>query len=90
MEEEDDADDEDERRSRFDKAVKFLERHDITYPSAITDRDDVYAAYFVRSLPSTLLIDDQGRIVDYSLGVESARELVQRAAAMLPDDGASG
>jgi hypothetical protein len=77
--------DADERRSDFAKGQQFLERREISYPAAITDRDDIYRAYHVRSPPGLALVDDQGRIVDFAISLESARSLMQRAAALVAE-----
>lgn len=75
-------DDQEERRSDFAKAQRFLADRRITYPTAITDRDDVYRAYRVPSPPGMALIDAQGLVVDYAISLESARSLMQKAAAL--------
>ncbi len=74
--------DEESRRSEFAKAQEFLRRRNLTYPAAITDNDDIYRAYEVRSLPSTVLVDQRGRVVDYALGLKSSRSLMQRAVVL--------
>ena len=79
----DKPEDVDERRSDFAKAQKFLERRGFSYPAAITDRDDIYRAYRVRSPPGIALVDDQGRIVDFAISLESARSLMQKAAELV-------
>jgi len=79
----DHPEDEEERRSDFDKARKFLAGRDITYPTAITDRDDLYRSYRTSSPPSTFLVDAQGRVVDYGIDLESVRALMERAVAMV-------
>ena len=84
----DTPDDGEERQSDFDKAQRFLEGRDLTYPAAITDRDDLYRAYRVRSPPGTALIDEQGRVVDFAISLESARALMEKAATMV--DGGTG
>jgi thiol-disulfide isomerase/thioredoxin len=84
----DDPDDEAERSSDFDKAQSFLTSREITYPTAITDRLDLYQAYKTASPPSTYLVDDEGRVVDYGISLESVRVLMERAAAMISEGSA--
>ena len=73
----------DQRNSDFAKAQRFLEGRDLTYPAAITDADDLYSAYRVRSPPGTALVDDQGRVVDFAISLDSARDLMRRAVSMV-------
>jgi len=72
-----------ERRSDFAKGRQFLEQREINYPAAITDRDDIYRAYRVPSPPGMALVDHEGRIVDFAISLESARSLMQKAAALV-------
>jgi thiol-disulfide isomerase/thioredoxin len=74
-----------ERRSDFDKAVAFLDGRDLTIPAAITDRDELYAACRVTTPPGLVLVDAGGRVVDFAIGLDRAREVMQRAVAMLAD-----
>ncbi len=83
--------DEAERQSDFTKAQEFLRSYDLTYPAAITDREDIFEAFLVRGLPSTALVDERGRIVDYAAGLPDSRALMVRAAALATGaTGASG
>ena len=85
----DDPEDADSRRKDFDRAKRFLENRELTYPAAITDRNDIYDAYLVSSPPATALVDRDGRVVDYAISLESARDLMDKAVAML-DQSSSG
>ena len=79
----DDPEDAGRRRSDFAKGQQFLKRREISYPSAITDRVDIYRAYHVPSPPGLALVDDQGRILDFAISLESARSLMQKAAELV-------
>ncbi len=79
----DNPDDDEKRRSDFEKARKFLEKRDLTYPSAITGDPEVFRAYQAPSVPRTILVDDQGRVVDYAISLDSSRALMSRAVEML-------
>ncbi len=82
----DEPDDSDERQSDFDKAVDFLERRDLSYPAAITDSDELFAACRLTSPPGLALVDADGRVVDFAIGLEKARGLMDQAVAMLGSD----
>ena len=79
----DTPEDDDARSSDFAKATDFLEKRGITYPSAITDRDDVYGAFRVASPPGAVLIDGRGQVVDFAISLESVRVLMEKASAMV-------
>ncbi len=76
----------DERRADFDKAVDFLDGRDLTFPAAITDSDELYTACKVNSPPGLVLVDGDGRVVDFAIDLDRARRLMERAVEML--DGA--
>ena len=86
----DDPDDADERRSDFDKAVDFLDGRDLTFPAAITDSDELYAVCRVNSPPGLVLVDREGRVVDFAIGLDKARRLMERAVGMLDGDASVG
>lgn len=84
----DNPDDADARQSDADKAKRFLDRRGYRFPAGIGRGETTYAGFRVRSPPVTVLIDRNGTIVGYSLGLDSARELMQRATALLPKESA--
>ena len=65
------------------KAEAFLRKRGFEYPAAITAEGDNYRSFDVRSIPSTALVDGEGKIVDYAVGLASARRLMARAEAMV-------
>lgn len=79
----DEPGDEEERRNDVEKALKFFEKRRLTYPAAMTDSDEIYKAYEVYSIPRTVLLDRQGRVVDYAISLESAEALMQRAVELV-------
>lgn len=63
-------------------AAKFVATHDITLPIALDADDKVHRRYGVRALPTTYLIDRQGKIVGRIVGSRdwnspAARRLIQ-------------
>lgn len=83
-------DDPAERESDFAKARKFLNRRGHTFPSAITDDDELYRAYDVPGPPAVVLVDDRGIVRDYAVGLEDARALMAQAAEMTGAAAAGG
>ncbi len=73
-----------EKRTDKEKAVKFLEKRKFSYPAGITENAELYRRFGVQSIPSTVLLDREGTIVAYSLGVKSARDLMDQAVRLLP------
>ena len=61
----------------------FLDRFAITYPIAVSDNDEGFGAYGVRSIPTLFFIDRNGLIVDAEKGSESAGTLKEKVAGLL-------
>ena len=76
-------DDETQRQEDRDEAVAFLQRRELALPAAITGSTEVYRNYQAASIPATALIDENGTLVGYGLGLEGGRELMAQATAML-------
>jgi len=79
----DQPEDPEERRSDFAKAQKFLRQRGHTFPAAITDDGSLYEAYRVPSPPAAVLIGEDGIVIDYAIGLEDARVLMERAVALV-------
>ena len=79
------GDDEAGRRASRAKAEEFLRRRELHYPAAITDGREIYPAYQVRSIPSAVLIDENGKLVAYGVGLEGGRSVMAKAAALITE-----
>ena len=79
----DEPEEETARQSEFAKAQGFIRDREPTFPAAITSDMSVYRGFMVRSLPSSALIDRNGKIVAYGVGVEGGRELMRRASTLM-------
>lgn len=75
--------DEEGRASDVEGARRFLERRGHRFPAAITDSDRLYDAFEVRTIPTTVLIDGSGTVVDYAIGLDGARELMGTALGLI-------
>ncbi|MDA8020528.1 MAG: TlpA family protein disulfide reductase [Thermoanaerobaculia bacterium] len=79
--------DEDETSRRRDRRMEaardFLAKLDITYPAALSIGESTYRDYQVLTIPSTVLIDAEGTLVGYGVGLRSARGLMARATELL-------
>ncbi len=78
----DTPEDPDKRQSDLEKAQRFLTSRDITYPAAITDSDAFYAGFNLSTPPGLALIDGAGRIVDFAVGIDRARDLMRQAVEL--------
>ncbi len=74
------------RKSDTAKAKTFLQKRKFSYPAGMSTTPDLYPAFQVRSIPTTVLIDQQGTVVDYALGLDSSRRLMVRAVDLLASD----
>jgi len=71
------------RQGDVEKAEGFLRKRNLTFPAAITADDEIYRAYQVRSIPSTALVDGNGDLVAYGVGLDGARVLMEKARALV-------
>ena len=85
----DEPDDASVRQEEFVKAQDFIRDRGLTFPGAITTDNAVFRSYQVRSLPSAALIDAQGTLVAYGVGVDGGREVMRQALSLLQDDRAA-
>jgi peroxiredoxin len=72
-----------ERRQERESSAKFARKRAFTFPVAITAEDDLYEAFQVLGIPRTALVDGDGTIVGYAVGLNGARELMQQAEQMV-------
>lgn len=63
---------------------RFLAQRGITYPSLVSADGELQEAFHVRSLPTTLLLDD-GRVVAYRIGIRGARAVLNEAELLLDE-----
>lgn len=62
-------------------AQKFVERYDLSFPILMDEREEVYKAYGVKPIPSTFLIDKDGKVIDRvtkGLTEQEIREMMER------------
>ena len=52
----------------IDHIIKFLKDEDYTFPVAFDEEGEIFSKYYIRSFPSTFIIDKEGNVKDYSLG----------------------
>ncbi len=69
--------------AEFEKAVRYIDKREITYPIGFDASGTVHGAYRVTGVPSTVLIDRDGRIVDYGVGLPGGRRIMEQARAVL-------
>ncbi len=78
-------DDEAERQRQFAADRDFVRARGFTIPFAVTADAVIHRGFMVRSLPSAALIDGEGKIVAYGVGIAGGRELMRRALALVED-----
>lgn len=71
------------RNAELREIEAFLRDNGMTYPILVASGKETHDAYGVRGIPTIALIDRDGRVVDYGLGTDGARAVIQRAVAML-------
>lgn len=45
-------------------AKKFVERYGLSFPVQLDEHEEVYKAYGVRPIPTTFLIDKNGKVIE--------------------------
>ncbi len=67
----------------IEKAHRFVEKRELTFPVAFDESGAVHAAYRVTGVPRTVLIDRHGHIVAYGVGLPGGRKVMEQARALL-------
>ena len=78
-----DATEPEKRRRVRESSAKFARKRAFTFPVAITAEDELYRDFQVLGIPRTALVDSEGTIVGYAVGLDGARELMQKAEQMV-------
>ncbi len=69
--------------AEFEKAVRYIDKREITYPIGFDASGTVHGTYRVTGVPSTVLIDRDGRIVDFGVGLPGGRKIMEQARTLL-------
>ncbi|MEG0168151.1 MAG: TlpA disulfide reductase family protein [Ruthenibacterium sp.] len=70
-----------------DKVIEFAKNSGVTYPIAMDTTGDVFAAYGIRSFPTTFMIDVEGNVFGYVAGAltrETMDSIVEQTIANVP------
>ncbi len=71
------------RNAELQEIRAFLERHGITYPVVMAEDDGNHQAFHVAAHPTSVLVDRQGRVIDYGTGIEGFETASGRAITSL-------
>lgn len=80
-----DATEPDDRRRVRESSAKFARKRAFTFPVAITAEEQLYRDFRVSGIPRTALVDGDGTIVGYAVGLDGARELMRKAERLVLD-----
>ena len=69
--------------AEVEKARRFVEKRELTFPVGFDESAAVHAAYRVNGVPRSVLIDNHGRIVAYGVGLPGGRKVMEKARALL-------
>ena len=70
-------------RRELAKTTRLVSDLGLSFPVAIARGDDLNRSYMVYGLPSTALIDANGRIVAYGVGDVGGKQVMEQALALL-------
>lgn len=71
------------RSDELAKTSRLVSDLGLTFPVAITGSDELNRSYMVYGLPSTALVNADGRIVAYGVGDEGGKHVMEQALALL-------
>jgi thiol-disulfide isomerase/thioredoxin len=74
-------------RAEIAEIEAFLHDHDVTYPVVVESDDRSHRDYQVASLPSSILVDRQGRVIGYGAGIVGTERLLETARELLGEAG---
>ncbi|MGM0846013.1 MAG: thiol-disulfide oxidoreductase ResA [Bacillota bacterium] len=64
---------------------KFIDEYDLTFPVVVDSEKDVQSAYGIKPLPTTLLVDKEGRIERIITGEMSDEDIKQHMESIKPN-----
>ncbi|WP_280771467.1 thiol-disulfide oxidoreductase ResA [Salipaludibacillus daqingensis] len=64
---------------------RFLERHQVPYPNPIDRGMAVGNAYGVSAIPHTLLIDDEGMVLERQIGGKTKSQVLEALESIVPN-----
>lgn len=67
----------------YEDAAAFLKRHGITYPAVFDANNEIMTAYRVTGIPTTVIVDPEGRIASVYAGIFVGDEGVARLQARI-------
>jgi len=62
----------------------FIKRHQVPYPNPIDRGMPVGNAYGVNALPHTLLIDEEGKVIERKVGGKTEGEVLEALETLVP------
>lgn len=65
-------------------AKKFVERYKLTFPIPLDSREEIYKAYGVGPIPTTFLIDKDGKVIDRVTKGLSEQEITEMMERIQP------
>jgi cytochrome c-type biogenesis protein len=68
---------------KLQETEQFVSERGVTYPILIDTTSVNYDLYFIKSYPTTILIDKEGNAVDYGIGVAGAERVLDKARGMM-------
>ncbi len=71
------------RSDELAKTTRLVFDLGLSFPVAITGSDELNRSYMVYGLPSTALVDADGRIVAYGVGDVGGKQVMEQALALL-------
>jgi len=71
------------RRDEFEKAQEAIADYKLTIPAGIAPDNEIHNAFKVTSIPCVALIDSEGTVIGYGVGIQGGRDIMAQAEILL-------
>lgn len=65
-------------QAEVDSIVQFAAQQNISYPLVIDTTPYNFEIFQIKSIPTTILIDSTGMVIDYGVGIDGTRRILQK------------
>ena len=71
------------RQDEFEKAQQAIADYELTIPAGIAPDNEIHKAFEVSSIPCVALIDSEGTVIGYGVGIQGGRDIMAEAEILL-------
>lgn len=71
------------RQDEFERAQQAIADYELTIPAGIAPDDEIHKAFKVTSIPCVALINSEGTVIGYGVGIQGGRDIMAQAEILL-------